>query len=174
MPAYQITYTSDAVLNVRKEDMQRAGREAMLLVGRLQHRANVPRKFRKSAIERYKLAPRGYRYTKAKLARAWAGKKGLSARAIGNPAPFVWSGRTRQRVLANKKVVARAPSAERAYCDVILDAPVLNFKGGGTIDLREEMQRVTDEELAQLQAVAVEKYDRVIRRHGRPRTRRIK
>lgn len=127
-------------------------------------------RFKDSATARYDLTPRmgepgsGRRYKGSYTARkANRRTNGAGVRAIGETKPFVWSGASRSKVQATQKIVARATSASRAYAENIFDVPTLNLTPkGGRIKLREEFQRVTERERANLEGLGLLRYERAI------------
>lgn len=127
-------------------------RKAFSFIGESWHNRFKMEKFKDSATRKYGLSPRSGEpgsgrafkgsYTQRKLRRGSNGQ----TNAIGETKPFVWSGLSRNNARASRKVVAKAV---RGYgsADCIINAPTLNLRPkGGRINLREEFERVTEEE----------------------------
>ena len=168
MPAIvEMQFTTRGVENWTKASMQRAGRVAMQLVGKLHHRLFKPRKFGANAQQVYKLRRRSRKYNQRKRGRS---VNGQGVRAIGEEKPFVWSGETRRLAMAGNKVNAKAPSAARHYVDVILNAPQLNRKPW----VREEFETINKNEVAELRRQGIKRYERELFRRGTTKTRRSK
>ena len=168
MPAaVSMTLTSKGAAAFRKGDMQKAGRVAMRVVGKLHHRLFKPRKFAPNSSQRYKLKRRSPKYQKANAGR---GTNQSDVRSIGENIPFVWSGRTRTIAMGGNKVDARAPSSARHFVDVILNAPQLNQVPW----VREEFERINKNEIAELKRAGVKRYERELTRGGRTVQRKSK
>ena len=125
------------------------------------------RRFQAGATARYSLAPRmGDRgsgrkfkgsYVEAKIRRR---VNGDGKRASGENKPFVWSGDSRDRVRQQHKIVAKAASHTRAYAENIFDVPTFNLTPkGGRIKLREEFERVIEEERRLLEDLGAQHYE---------------
>lgn len=167
MPAVlEVQLKLDGPLAVTKRDIREASREAMAEVGRTHHRLFKPRKFGPNAQQIYRLRFRSTRYRQAKRGR---GVNGQGVRAIGVDRPFIWSGTTRDLAMGAEKYKAKAPSAARAYVDVVINAPVLNFQPW----LREEMEKVTKGEAKKLGIVARKRFAREIEQTRRSNTVRV-
>lgn len=147
--------------------MQKAGRVAMRVVGKLHHRLFKPKKFGPNALQRYKLRRRSAKYRRAN---AGHGTNQQGIRSIGEDIPFVWSGRTRTLAMGSNKVDARAPSASRHFVDVILNSPQLNQVPW----VREEFEKINKNEIAELRKQGIKRYDRELSRNGRSASRKSK
>lgn len=144
--------TSQNTIVAAPAQRNNALRQAFKWIGDYWHKHYKMEKFKNSATKKYGLTPRKGEpgsgrpfkgsYTQAKLNKRSNG----TSTSIGETKPFVWSGKSRDDARASTKVVA---TAKRGYgsADCIINAPTLNLKPkGGTINLREEFERVTEEE----------------------------
>jgi hypothetical protein len=162
------------------KDRRDALREAFAYLAGLWDKLFKMKRFGPGARNRYRLQPRAgdtgsgrkYKgsYTEAKALRR---ANGDGVRAVGETRPFVWSGATRSTVQSTHKIVAKAASAERGYAENIFDVPTLNLTPRkGTIKLREEFQRVTEEERKLLEGLGAQHYENNLRRVP-PKTTRV-
>ena len=162
----QCTIVEEGVLLARPKDQRDALRAAMQAVGDTWDYRYKMLKFRDLAVRRYGLAPRRGEpgsgrafkgsYAEAKLKRR---ANGQNVRSIGESKPFVWSGNSRERAQHNARVKATAASSTRGECQNIIDVPTLNLTPeGGRINLREEFERVTDDERAACEAEGLHRF----------------
>lgn len=160
----RITTRRSGPTTVTKSARRAALRGSMEHLGKAAHRIVAPNKFKRSASRRYGHLPRGRRYVLAKIARKTAGGE----RAIGDPTDFVWSGRSKQSVLNNRRFNATAKSSTEAKVDVLFIAPQLNqgkLEDGTSI--RREFERDNPEETDLLFRLAHRDYLRRLRRAER-------
>lgn len=164
-----------------RKEQRDALRDSLEFIGQRHHRLYKMQKFKDSATSRYQLKPRGGEpgsgqqfkgsYTEAKLKRKINGQ---GVRAIGETKPFVWGGGTRQSAQASNKVEAKARSADRGSCHVVIVAPALNFTPkGGRIKPREEFERIAETERKSQEVEGLKRYDRTLAR-TRTKTTKVK
>ncbi len=159
--------TIDGVAGLKPNQVRAAARVAMQAVGDYWIKHFQPRHYQANATALYGYAPRSATYRRRK--RAFAEFAGV--RSIGEDKPLVWSGRTRELAKA-ARTEAKAPSSTRAYADVIINAPALNFKGGvSKIDMRGEATRVLPAEAEVLAALFVGVFERELTRLGKAKRR---
>lgn len=154
------------------KDRRDALRDAFAYIAGLWDKLFKMKRFLAGAQRRYNLTPRRGQpgsgrafkgsYTEAKLKRR---VNGDGVRAIGETKSFVWSGAVRSKVQGQRKIVAKAASHTRAYAENIFDVPTLNLTPkGGRIKLREEFQRVIEEERRLLEGLGAQHYENNLRR----------
>jgi hypothetical protein len=132
-------------LAIRKQNNIR--RESMREVGTYWHGHFREKHFTREGASEYGYAQRSRGYMIAK------------ARVKHHQDPLVWSGESREQSRA-LHVVPTATQAE-AKVKVILHTPKLNYiPKGGTINLRDEMTRVSQREVTVLAGVAGDSLDR--------------
>jgi hypothetical protein len=160
--------TIDGVAALKPSQIRAAARVALRAVGETWINRFLPLHFQNIAFARYGYTPRQPYYRMRKRKRVEIG----GVRAIGEDKPLVFSGRSRERAKA-ARVDAKAPSSTRAYADIIIDAPALNFKPtGSTVNMRDEVTRVTQEEQDILSNVFVRAFEAELDRLGRTTKRR--
>lgn len=133
---------------IAKSKQREINKDVMEEVGEYWHDHFRAKHFTREGAAEYGYKPRskGYMVKKAKLK--------------GHQDPLVFSGMSRA-LSAIKDVRPFSPSAERAYVRVVLHTPALNLiPTGGTINLREEMERVSATELSVLSSVAAASSER--------------
>lgn len=126
---------------ISKQEQRKINRVVLAEIGEYWHDHFRAKHFTREGAAEYNYAPRskGYMIRKAKVK--------------GHQDPLVYSGMSRA-LAAIKDVRPFSPSADRAYVHVVIHAPTLNLiPTGGTINLREEMERVSQGELAVLSGV---------------------
>jgi hypothetical protein len=159
----------DGVAGLKPSQIRAAARVAMQAVGDRWIKEFLPRHFTQSATARYGYTPRSLSYRRRK--RYGASINGVQS--IKEDRPLVWSGRSRERA-KGARTEAKAPSSTRAYADVIIDVPALNFRfKGSQINMRDELTRVIPAEAEDLAALFVRIFEREITRLGKT-TRRTK
>jgi hypothetical protein len=147
--------------------MQAAGRVAMRAVGGYWVRTYLPLHFENTAFFRYGYTARNPAYRKRKINGGTLGGE----QSIGEDRPLVWSGRSRERAKA-ARVEAKAPSGSKAYAEVVIDAPALNFRPvGSRIDMRDEVTRVNQQEISVLSDIFVRAYEKELIRMGKMKRR---
>jgi len=160
--------TLDGIAGLKPNQIRAAARVAMKAVGDRWIADMLPRHFLQSATARYSYANRDPVYRRRKR----LGAEIAGVASIKEDKPLVWSGRSRERAKA-ARTEAKAPSATQAICDVIINAPALNFRyKDSNINMREEVTRVLPSEAEQLAALFVRIFDRELDRLGRTTIRR--
>ena len=169
MAFFQVDVQQQNTIAASPADRNRAMKTAFERIGQAWHHKYKMLKFTDGAARRYGLTPRkgepgsgrAFRgsYTEAKLKRH---RNGRGAQAIGETKPFVWEGRSRNDAKASTKVIARA---KRGFgsADCIINAPALNLKPkSGRINVREEFERVTAEEVRDLEKYGIQIYQALL------------
>jgi hypothetical protein len=110
------------ILAVGKKEFRRIGREVMQDIGFEWRAKYLGRHFQRSAVQRYKYAPRSANYRRRK-------RKNRQYPAAREDKPLVFSGDSRHRALSERRVIAKATSATRWNARIIINAPTLNFRG---------------------------------------------
>ena len=129
---------------ISKREQQKVNRAVMQEVGEYWHDHFRAKHFTREGAAEYGYAPRSKGYMLKK------------ARVKGHQDPLVYSGMSRA-LAAIQDVRPFSPSAQRAYVHIVIHAPTLNLiPTGGTINLREEMERVSQAELSVLSGVLVQ------------------
>lgn len=164
------TITIDGIAGLKPSQVRAAARAAMKSVGDQWIKKFLPRHFNQRATARYGYTLRDPYYRRRKRRRQQIN----GVRSIGEDKPLVWSGQSRERAKA-ARTDAKAPSSTRAYADIVINAPALNFRyQDSRINMREEATRVLPAEAEELAALFVKTIDRELTRIGRAtrRTRR--
>jgi hypothetical protein len=175
-----VTITTEGPTASTASQRRDALREGFAAIARLWDKLYKMLRFSYGARARYGLAPRSGEpgsgrkfkgsYTEAKLKRK---TNGAGVRAIGETRAFVWSGDSRAKVKSMHKIVAKAASSSRGYAENIFDVPTLNLTPkGGKIKLREEFQKVREDERANLEGLGARVYENQINKIP-PKTTRV-
>lgn len=161
------TLELDGLAALKANDIRAAARLAMQAVGDHWIRTYLPLHFQNTAFFRYGYTPRNPGYRKRKRAQAIIGE----AQALGEDLPLVFSGRSRERA-KRARTEAKAPSRNRAFADVIIDAPALNFRPAGSrIDMRAEVTRVNQQEAEVLSDLLAKRLDQELVKAGKKKRR---
>lgn len=159
----RIKFTRTGVLGIGRRDLQEVGRRSILAAAKLWYGTYLKKHFTPQARYRYGYAPRKPGYRKDKRNRGIAGSD--KVRSIGEDAPLVWSGRSRESALGGSNITATAKNFKTYSAEVPITAPTLNFVKSS----REELTTVNvDEELA-MQDVFAEVFERELNKRGRTR-----
>lgn len=154
-----ITLTKTDIATLGRRAFQAIGRKAIAAV--LAHWASVflPLHFKSVAHLRYPdvYQRRDRRTDQLKRERKpWPFGEHTQA-AIGEVAPLVFSGRTRERA-RNPKIVTTARNYETYHGEAIMDVPSLNFSAGKRINTRNELLATNDQEWKTLNRIYGESY----------------
>lgn len=126
-------------------------REAIGEAGAWWWKNRLPLHFTNDAYAFFSYTPRQPGYERAKRRRQ---SNGQGRRAIGEVKPHVFTGESRARALQAMDVRPKAASHSRFYCDVVLNAPAMNFKNPrSAVDQRAEITRITSVERGRMQGV---------------------
>lgn len=161
-----ISVNSQSTIVATPAARNKALRVAFKWIGEYWHKHYKMLKFLNSATNKYGLTPRmgepgsnrkfNGSYTWRKLQRR---RNGQNVQAIGETKPFVWGGKSRSDAKASTKVnVAATRGFGKADC--IINAPTLNLRPkNARINLREEFERVTEEERRHLEREGIHIYE---------------
>lgn len=135
----------------------------------------LPLHFQNIAYLRYRYAPRDKRTAQLKRDRKpWPFGEHTES-AIGEVAPLVYSGRTRERA-KQARSESKAPNYQTYVGWAVINSPALNFSANSRIDLRDELTRLNSQEEITLGRVFGSEFERqLIARGAREpkQTRRI-
>lgn len=161
--------TIDGVAALKPEQVRAAGRAALRKVGRKWIDTMLPIHFTNVAFSRYGYTKRdpGYRFRKRTR-----GNNGQST-AIGEDKPLVWSGQSRTSAKQARFQLENGTAGTVAG-SVIINAPALNLRyAGSTIDMRDEVTRVTQAEVEELASLFVTEFERELNLAGKRARRRL-
>lgn len=119
-------------------------REAYREAGRAWHRKFAAKHFTHPGAKKYGYTPRSgqeHAFGSNAFSRSYTGQKWRKKRHTN---PLVWSGETKRLVLTNWRIQSHRNGA----ATVIMNAPGLNLRNPkSTINMREEMERITQDEV---------------------------
>lgn len=150
-----IAFTGIEKLGIRK--LNGIIRESLRDVGDYWHDNMLRKHFTKAGAREYQYTPR---QGEPGSGRAFKGSYvSRKIKTQGHSLPLVWSGETRDQLLRTKSIEARCSQrGERAYVIVRLNAPQLN-RNNSKIKKHEEIRRVSQPELRELEGVLVRQLD---------------
>lgn len=163
----RITVTKKNLLTVGRRGFQTVGRETIEECALAWWQRYLPLHFQMIGFIRYKFASRLQSTNRKKRERLpFLEGVGDQTPAIGQVLPGVFSGRSRDRVLAHPNIKAAAPNFETYHAEVIMDAPAWNFTVGKRIDVRDEVTRDTPQETQTLEKIFAKGWVRRLRALG--------
>lgn len=168
----RIQITKSGLATIGKRAFQAAGRAAIAAAGLYWWTKYLPLHFQPIAYVRYRFASRDKRTNFYKRERRPWPFGEHTAPAIGEVNPMVFTGYTREKLLSNPNIRAKAPSYDSYRCEVILDARVFNFSAGKRINLRDEITRDTPQEQQTLDGVFTRTWNTKLKAEGLKAPRR--
>lgn len=172
----KVTITRAGIAAIGKNGYREVGRIAIQDAAMQWFTSFLPLHFKRIAYRRYNYERRDKRTDRLKEARKpWPFGEN-TGKAIGEAAPLVFTGRSREKALSAPNIKAKAKNYEHYQAVCTINAPAFNFGAGKRIDMRDEVTRFTKQELASMQKIFGRSFNSELKKRGvkATRTRRIK
>lgn len=170
----RIQITKSGLATIGKRGFQDVGRQAIEKSVRYWWEKYLPLHFKNVAHLRYGYAGRDKRTNEMKRQRRpWPFGEDRTP-AVGEVAPLVFTGRSRERALSSPNISAKAPNYQKYVGQAIINAPAFNFGKGKRIDMRDEVTRLHPTEASMLEKIFVREWNRLLRLAGLRATRQTK
>src|SRR5690606_10749336 len=131
----KITITRKGLAAIGKNGYREVGRVAILEAAMQWFNSFLPLHFQKIAYLRYNYERRDRRTNKLKATRKEWPFGENTAKAIGDAAPLVFTGRSREKALSAPNVKAKAKNYQSYQAVCTINAPAFNFGAGKRIDM---------------------------------------
>lgn len=163
MPRMKITLERTGILAVPRSKLRDAFREGIRMSGLRWWQEYLPIHFTERAVGRYRYKHRDLRYNKLKREKGEIN----GVRAIGDTSPNVFTGHSKEVATQVQNIQAIATSADKVRCEVIINAPALNFGANKRINMREEVTTLIKSEIDDLTNVYASESQKALERMGR-------
>jgi hypothetical protein len=170
----RIQITKSGLAAIGKNGFREVGRLAIEKAVRYWWEKYLPLHFTNIAHLRYGYKARDKRTNEMKRQRRPWPFGDDNTPAVGEVAPLVFTGRSRERALSSPNISAKAPNYQNYVGTAIINAPAFNFGAGKRIDMRAEVTALHPTEASMLEKIFGREWNRLLRAEGLRATRQTK
>lgn len=152
--AATVRFTGHVPDELSQREFNEIKRQAYRAVGEYWHAHFLPQHFTTAGARKYGYTPRQGEQGGQSPKQFWRSYTGRKLRYLGHKRPLVKSGESERRATARPAKITVTVTSTRSRAKVVIPAPALNFRPPHSrVDMRREVETVTDDEIAILQDV---------------------